>query len=418
MNKINKILFKGLAVAIILFAAWRMLATGLAEHYVELALDGEIDAIDKALSWNSDHPRALYLKADAISGTEPEKAEALLQESIYQNPADARSLALLGQLLYRKGDLERSDYLMEKAEQLMPANQWNRLAIADYWLKREKLDKAIDNWSAAMVTRPNLRKDIFPVLLKVAEQEALRPNLQPLTDNPPSWWDAFFAYLASKALHIDTVEAVNLMRHGSATEISMDERKALVGRLKKDQLWPEAYLAWVNGLDREEQRHLGSVFNGGFELPLRREGFGWYAPQKLDGVEIRRQHTYGIGGERALHLIFKGREMRFHHLYQPLFLAPGEYVFRANVRPDRLNGRGGLQWRVECAGSPRVTLGESGRFLGTSEWARADIQFTVPADNSCPGQVLRLVSTGRTTYDHKLEGEIWLDQVAIRRIKD
>ncbi len=306
---------------------------------------------------------------------------------------------------------------MDKASQLMPANQWNRLAVADYWLKRNRLDKAIDNWSAALVTKPDLKKEIFPVLLRVVEEEALRSNLRALTQKPPAWWDDFFAYLSSRALHVDTVEAVSVMRQASDVVVTEEERTALVKRLKKDRLWPEAYLAWINGLDKEQQRHLGSVFDGGFELPVQNEGFGWYAPERMEGVEIRRQHTYGIGGEKALHLIFKGREMRFQHLHQHLFLAPGEYEFRASMRPDRLNGRGGLQWRVKCADSPGSRLGESGRFMGTSEWSRADIRFTVPADGSCSGQILRLVSTGRTSYDHKLEGEIWLDQVAIRRVK-
>jgi hypothetical protein len=306
---------------------------------------------------------------------------------------------------------------MDQATRLMPAHKTLRRYAARYWALRERWDKALENWRAALTTDPSLGKEIFPVLLTVAEIEAARPLLKSLIQDPPVWWDRFFEYLAKKAIDPETLIAVATMRHLSDVPLSENERKYLVRRLKQEGQWPEAYLVWINGLTDEQRRYLGGIYDGGFELEPANEGFGWYFPD-MKSLVVNRQHAYGIQGKKALHLIFKNREMRFQHLYQPLFLAPGNHAFRASVRTDRLQARGGLRWVLRCAGDTDIVLGESNRLLGSGEWRTITFRFAVPESSQCSGQLLRLESTGQTSYDHKLKGEIWFDRLAIRSVPD
>lgn len=415
MNVIRLQVIRGAAILFVLFAGWRVLVLGLSEYYVTQALEDDVAAIDKALSWNDSHPKALYLKALPLVGSDPERAEELLRASLRHNPADARPVVILAQIISEKGELDKADALMEEATRLMPAHQWVQLKAAEYWIGRNHLDRALENWRAALITKPGLSRDIFPLLLKLTENSDGRGFLRPFTEDPPVWWDRFFSYLTQKAIKLETVTAVVSLRRASDIPLSEIERRDYVRRLIKEGYWPEAYLAWVNGLEKKLLRHLGGIYNGGFELEMDGEGFDWHVP-KMQGVDVGRQQTYGIAGEKALHMTFKGREVRFAHLYQRLFLTPGGHQFRGQFRADRLQGRGGLQWVVRCADDPSILLGEGNRMLGTGEWQQILFEFTVPESRECSGQILRLESTGRTAYDHKLEGEIWFDRFAIRSI--
>jgi hypothetical protein len=159
------------------------------------------------------------------------------------------------------------------------------------------------------------------------------------------------------------------------------------------------------------------VFNGGFELPVTNQGFDWRLPNIKGAVRSTQDETYGVSGERALHLVFEGREFRFNHLYQQLFLNVGTYRFTVRTRTDSLEGRGGLMWSIACAATPAELLGETDRLLGTNEWRWLTMEFAIP-DATCDSQVLRLQSTGDRLYDHKLEGHAWFDRVQILKEAD
>jgi hypothetical protein len=314
------------------------------------------------------------------------------------------------------GETERSDGLMDEAVRLLPSMVSVRLAAVDYWVQRNRLEKALESMSLALHAKPELGKEMFPILLKLVETPETRPGLQVFVRNPPIWWDRFFTYAMRRAISLETVAVLNTMRSESPVPRSRTERKELVRRLMREQEWAGAYLAWVNSLEQGQRAYLGSVYNGGFELEASNDGFDWHLP-RFKGISASRQKTYGIRGEKALRMVFSGREFSFNHLYQYLFLAPGDYRFHTMARPDRLQGRGGLRWVVRCADEPERILGESARLVGASEWRGIAFQFTVPPD-ACTGQILRLESTGRTLYDHKMEGEIWFDEVLIRLIRE
>ena len=401
---------------LMLFVTWRIVVLGVSEHYVRSALDGDGTAAAKALSWNPSHPKALYLRALEIKEPDKKGAIELLQRSINGNPADARPVVELAHLLLENGEKQRADALAKHAVALMPAYVAVRLRVANYWIKREQWLQALENWSAVLITNKGQGKRIYPVMLKIAETEQARPILQNLALDPPSWWDDFFKYVTSNAKSLDAVIALASMRQESGVPLSEEERANLVSRLIKEEHWPQAYLVWINGLSVAEQKHLGGIFNGGFELEIQNRGFGWQFPRNYmkKQVESKRQFGMGVTGAKALHLIFNNKEFRFNHVRQYLFLAPGAHQFSGRYKVDRLHGRGGLRWALYCVGDPQTVVAESQRMLGTEDWSEIRFEIDVPESESCIAQELRLESTGKTTYDHKLEGDIWFDGLSIR----
>lgn len=392
---------------------WRSASVGLATHYAERFEDGDAAAAEKARAWASGQPEAALAEAAALVDQDPSAAQARLREVYRDDPTNPRALLLLARLAREQGDDEAADALVEQAIRLAPAKPSVLMQAARYWVERGELEKAVGYWSDVLEADPALAERIFPVLLRLTEDPRAQAVLRPLADSPPSWWDRFFAEVAQRALEVETVRALYGLRRASETPVTAAERRAYVARLQREGRITEAYLVWVNGLTPEERRHLGLLFDGGFELEPGQGGFGWRAP-RARRVELRNAATYGIEGARALYLRFGGRERRFRHLFQRLYLDPGNYRVSGRVRPDGLDTLGGLRWQVNCLLPDRQQLAESERFLGASDWRAFSFEFAVP--DACRYQEIRLVSSGRRAFEHKVSGEIWLDGMTIRKI--
>jgi hypothetical protein len=409
----------GLAV-IAAVVSWQILVVNLSDYFVEDASYGNPEALQTALWWDRHHPVVLaQLGTDAIRQEQPAAALALLRAAIASNPADARPQMDVAALYAADDAVEQGDRLATAANTLMPVQYAAQLDLALYWSAREDVEQAVQHLAIALVGgRGRLREAYFPQLLAVAAQEQGRGALLPITENPTlyPWWEAFFRYAARDAQDVATVTALVDMREASAqVPLSARERDLYIGRLRKDDLIAEAYLYWVNGLNKEDLQYLGYLFDGGFEREIvNKTGFEWRAyPPRNSGIRITSGDTYGVEGGTALRASFSGKRIRFGHLSQNLYLDQGTYVLTGRVRPDNLKARRGLQWRVDCNAGASGTLGNSDTFAGSGDWRAFAFDITVPA--GCIGQVLSLRSVGARDVDHEIEGTLWVDALRIER---
>jgi len=402
------------------FLTWKILAMGLSDYAMEYESENTDQtareaAADRALQWNPSNRRALFLQAVENREKFPEFAQQRLQQLVRENPGDGKALVLLANLVLKNKDEKRADKLMDLATRLMPANGPVRIDAARYWWQRKNVVLAIQNWSKALSIDNSNSKTIYPILLAIAENNKARSALVSIIQNPPQWWPEFFSFLSQRAIRNETVELVYLTRRKSSRPLSSKERLAYIQRQRRDGNYTRAYLSWLNGLDKAQRGQLGQLYNGSFELSISNSGYGWRL-QPVKGVIATQEFTTEVVGKRALHLLFQGREIRYNRLYQPLFLRPARYQLRGRIQLERLNGRGGLQWVVQCIGKSSKVLGKSERFLGTLGWQAFTIDFVIPT-RGCIAPELRLYSTGLRTYDHKLEGGVWFDAMAIRTRK-
>ena len=403
-----------LVLAIAALVVWRVAALGLSSHYAEELKGGDTGAAAKALAWNGRQPEALLAQATALREQDPATAVSLLGRAYAENPANARPLITIARLAQQQGDQHRADDLVKAAVQLMPADPWVHQQAAGYWASRGDLDQAMQHWSLALEADPNLGNQVFPILLAVAEDPRTRPAFKPFATTPPSWWEAFFAEVAKRALDVEPVRLLFALRRESAgTPITERERQTYVSRLIQDGRISEAYIEWINGLNRAQRAQLGLLHDGGFELESSSWGFDWHfhsTPRAL----VDRARTYGIDGDKALHVLFERQEQRFADVYQTLFLDPGVYHLTGRVRTDSLDTQGGLKWTLRCLSSEERDLAESERFLGANEWRDFAVEFQIP--ESCVLQEIRLVSAGKQSFEHKISGGAWFDRMAIRRL--
>ena len=408
-----RILWRVLLVAAAVILAWRVVTIGLAHYYAEQLVPGEPDSIERVLTWAPDHPEALFEQALTRLADDPDQALRQLGRAYQADPTRALPLIAAAAQLLEQGQAQQADGLIEIANGLEPVNPFAQKQIALYWDQRQEPARALEHLSTLMQADASERSAIFPTLLQIAENPQQRQLLKPFAQRPPAWWDGFFAFAAQRALQGETPRFLyNLRRQSPSQPVTATERSAYRERLIKDGQISEAYLVWINGLDAGQRRVLGLLYNGGFELPLSNQGFGWHSRGNRR-IEISTLPTKEAGGQRALRLSFRAFDGRFAQLWQPLFLDAGTYRLSGRVRSDNLRTEGGLRWQLRCLRPEADVLGESSRFVGSNEWLSFSFDFEVP--EGCVYQQLRLISAGQRSFELGVDGILWFDDMQIAR---
>lgn len=406
-------LWRTALTALALFLAWQVIVNGLAAHYVERYRAGDDSALEKLAVWQPEHPDVLIAEALAKLPGDKQEALRLLAAAYRANPTDPYPLTLATSVLTQEGEHDRADQLMEIAVKLAPATPWVLKDAAAYWDSRGEPRRALDLVSRALEADPGQRTDLFPVLIEVAGDPRTRGLLAPFAASPPSWWNGFFVKAARDTSDLDDLRYLYTLRRNSDEQpLTEEERAAYVARLQKEGRTGEAYVVWIGGLSAREQRQLGLLFNGDFELPLSQGGFGWHVRPSRH-ASIRPLATPGTTGSQALRVTFRAQEQRFHHLFQPLYLDPGSYRLSGRVRTDKLRTKGGLRWQLLCTAPKREPLTAGPPMLSYPTWDSFEIDFDVPA--GCQAQQIRLTSAGRLPFELKLDGDIWFDRMRIVR---
>jgi len=356
---------------------------------------------------------ALVEKAEQLKVDNPEKAEQLVLTALQQDPSSGRAASFLLYLYLEQGEKEKARGIVEIAESLWPSHTYTQSRIADYWLNQGQDEKVIQKWNILLARNGALRKVLFPHLEKVILDEKVAGLLQPYADNPPAWWDSFFAHLSSR-IPLQRLREIYQVRSMSSVEISKVERRYYVSRLIKEQRWDEAHGIWFLGLEPTQSRYMGLVFDGGFESGVYNQGFGWQFSRSKN-PKIKLDVTYGIKGRRALHIVLRKKEkgISFRHVSQRLLLEPNKYTLSFRYRADALKAEKGLSWRIRCINEAKQLLTESKSILGSSAWSASSINFEVP--QGCRAQELRLEATSRFWHQQKFSGGVWFDNVQISR---
>lgn len=397
------VLFKWAAVAGLLWLAWQIVATGLANQVMH-----EDQPPAAALRWVDDHAAANLALGLRDFQRDPAAAAEYLHTAIRANPADGRAYAVLAIIHEGRGEYDRAGRLMQTAASLSPQRSDVQLQVGAYWIRRGEAGRALMHLDTALRHRTELRPQLFPEMLKIAADPRNAAAFVRLLKQPVPWWKEFFVYAARSANDVSLVRRLYRLDAGS-NALPEEALRAYLQRLQKDDAWTEAWFVWLNSLPKDGLAQNAHVYNGSFERPISNLGFDWNSQRDPSAV-LEVATTYGTTGERALHIVFNGMRSHFRHLYQYVLLPPGEYYLQGRVRPERLEAAQGMQWVLYCEGNNQV-LAKSDPFRGSDQWTRFRTGFVVGAD--CPVQKLQLELAGRIQLDYDVNGAIWFDDIAI-----
>ena len=358
--------------------------------------------------------KTLVFQAQSLAVALPELSESLAISALSRDPTSGRAATHLMSLYEAQGRNDEADQVATLASKLWPSHTYTRSNLADYWLRRNRPDKQVEEWNVLLTRDRSFRKQLFPLLMEIVQRDDLSSLIVPFTETPPVWWDNFFAYL-SKNLELSRLELLYRQRAATSAPLSPSEHKSYVERLVKERRWQEANDAWFIALTPRQMRFSGLIFDGGFESDVFNQAFGWRITRSKN-PKIKPDITYGIKGRKALQVSLRKQDpINFKHVSQRLMLTNGIYKLAMRYRTDTIKTTKGLSWRIHCIEGGTEVLGESEPLLGSNPWSSLVIEFNVP--ESCPVQLLRLEATSRFRHDHYFQGNAWFDDFVINSVE-
>jgi tetratricopeptide (TPR) repeat protein len=400
----------GLVAALI---AWRVVVINMAELHLQ---GEEKDAATLTLDWDKTNAQALFSEGVRVATADPAQAITYLAAAVRGNPTDGPTYAAIARLKEQGGELAEAEQAMQAAAQMAPRRVDVQLEAARFWFRRGDIARAMKHMDVVLTFGGSLREQIFPDLLKLAEDPATREIAHAkLLKQRIAWWPQFFNHAAAKATSVETLRALFQMQADGPNAVTTEGLRAYLQRLQRENLWIESYLVWLNNLRKDQLNAIGNLFNGGFEEEISNLGFDWILTPASQ-VVVDTASTYGATGHKALRVVFRGPRIQFQHVHQYLMLDPGTYVLHGRVRPDNLETSEGIQWSVYCVGNAKA-IAHSERFTGTDHWQHFTAQIQVPVQD-CSVQMLRLELAGRSALDFEAKGAIWFDDLSIARQKN
>lgn len=368
-----------------------------------------------ALTWWPQHELALAALAQQQVAAEPERAAATARQCLDANMLAGAGYRALAQLAMARGDEAAAATMFRNAARRAPRDRVAHAWLVNHEALHGNFSVAIAHLDELLRMAPGLLPDLSPALASFAALPAARSALlHHFGQHATPWRASFLGWFAQQPESAPLLSAVFAPLRAAPQPLLGHERGAWVDRLLRDGRVGEAYFVWIDGLAPEQRRHLGNVYDGGFELPDSGGSFGWTLG-RVPGASIHRSGASGAEGERALIVEFHDRRVPFAHVQQRLALAPGPYRLVGRVRVDGLRNERGLYWILSCNAGKR--LAETARFTGTSPWRDFEAAFEVPAAD-CQGQLLQLRLAARIAPEQMIGGRILFDALSIRRNTD
>lgn len=369
-----------------------------------------------------DQSRALYSGdlTQHVAEDQLNTAKALALKAYQQDITFGYGAAQLLALYEKANQFDQANKLAPLASNLWPAHPQTHSQLADYWLRRENPEQLLKEWSVLLTRNASLRKEFYPHLITLAKNENTEAAFLQFIDNPPVWWDSFFANVAQAPENKELLNTLFASRLDSPVPLSKSEIATYTARLIKDGDWEDAKNVWMEGLTNRQLKLGGTIYDGGFEdKSYNTGGFSWQLGRHKMLI-IEPTTTAGMTGAKALKVTLRKTErINFQHISQYLVLAPDNYTLKLKYKVDRLKveGNGGLSWRIRCMDAPKTLLGEGTPITSSTSWSTLTINFTVPANDTCIAQLLRLESSTPYAHEHLYEGTLWFDEISITPVE-
>lgn len=389
------------ALVFIVFIGWRILSLGLADFW-------SVSNPQRALTWRSNHPAALFSLSENLSASGNHDAAALASRKAWQAyPLDGRPLRVMAQAADARGDAVKALHLYEIATQRSPRDLLSLAWLADHNFKQGRPAEALAYLDRIMRIQPEFVPKMVPQLAIVATLPGAQKDLASLLQTQPEWRAEFMLSLPNAIGDIRQLDPFMTTMRRSPQGLTAGELNAWIQRLQRDGRMLEAYALWFGSLSADARTAIGNVVNGDFERePIG--AFDWRFSQ-TSGAFIALDGSAG-NGDTDLHVAFVGRPVVFRGASQWLLLPPGEWELRWAVKADQLKAAQGLAWQISCTDGRVLATTEA--IAGSFAWRNSRSTFRVPGSD-CPAQELSLILLARYQSERRVSGEAWFDEVGI-----
>ena len=381
-------------------------------------LSMSIETLSAASRKFPNSPRIHYRLASAENATSAAQENIIsdaithAERAVSLSQWDYRMRRLLGSLQEINGDQESAEKSLRVAARLAPNNTEVNWALANFLLRRGKLNDSIDPFRRATKENDEYLPLAFELLWQSSEGNV--EILKALTGNDPSRQLSLIKFLIEQSL---LTEALNIFRNMDRNEIIKSGKSALfISSLINAGQFEPARTLWLDLISSTTETAPKPdvlLWNGGFEFDSVSgfDQFDWtILPTEYAriGIDTRIAHN----GSRALKITFVGKDTT---------------TLQGEVR-QLIVIRRGTRYQLECyaKGSelispegPRIAiLGKNGVIAtsepvsgGSTDWQRLVVNFTAPEENS-PIYVA-IVRIPKFSYDDPTRGAVWFDDFTL-----
>lgn len=394
----------------LMWVGWRIVAD--TAGYNAAASDPEA-----ALAWVPSEARALdelAYREFTKSGGNLDTARGLAERALRSNPLDARALLVLGLIAERQGDQARADILIH----LSGARTWRDPTTQAWLLKRDiqrgEFEQVLSHLDALLRVNPEVFEQAFPVLSAFTIDKRTFDALASFLAAAPPWRTNFLATLSARMSDARPLVQLYAVLKDSQHPPDAIELGPYLDRLIRDGRFADAYQSWRETLPPQQRTSEVYPYNGDFTAPIDGLPFNWLL-RPVFGMNIQIVASPGKGESRAIQLQFSGARVTAFTVGQLMLLPPGDYRMTGKVRAEELRTERGLGWKISCAETPNNTLALTHLVADAVPWTSFSVDFAVPAGN-CRGQWLNLEIPSRTASERQIEGQIWYENIQIRRV--
>jgi len=339
------------------------------------------------------------------------KVRALASAALLLEPLSARSLRILGQATKEPENTRR---FMDAAIATSRLESGAAVWLINFYFEQKNYAETARLADVLLRSRPNM-VEVFGALGRMAETDG-KSEVQKLLAQRPPWRPAFFQHLEWGISDARTPLEMLLALQSDDAGPSSEEVQSYISLLMRNKLYDLAYYTWLLFLPEEQLSTTGLLANADFTFPLSGKAFDWDL-KGAEGVRVGIEPEPDNPKKPGLHFSFVGGRVGDPTVSQKLTLIPGSYRMSGRQMGNVIGPRG-VRWQVSCLdnpSSPPMALGPM--LTGASQWAPYEFQINVPKV-ACPAQEVKLYLDARSASERIVSGQIWLDDLNIRRSSD
>jgi hypothetical protein len=315
----------------------------------------------------------------------PYEIVSIANKSALQSPLRYEPFIIMGRKAADEGRINLAISLLEEARQrranFLPA----RLLLMAYYGQANRPEDAIAEMDYSMRSSDDVRRLIFPELVKLIRSLSGRRILADVLARQPAWRAEFARHAEGEAVAPEQArELLELVKARQPDADFFPEQGIYIQALIRSGRAAEARETWLATLPPADRARSELLFDGSFTGLQAPQPFGW----RLQGTEAGRAEMVPSGNQSHLDVAyFGGNSVLLAE--QVLTLKPGTYRISFKAKSDGGIKSGALYWTLSCL----VDGPALGRILVEAPPpAYRTYQAKVDVPTSCSAQEIRLTA--------------------------
>lgn len=345
----------------------------------------------------------------------PEELEKSLDEferATALAPEDFRLWLELGRARERRGDAAGAEAAMRRALQLAPNYALVEWTLGNFLLRSGRTAEGFDRIRRAAETDEYRRAAAIAVAWQIFDGDVSQIER---AFGGSANLSSTLAVFAARQKRFD--EAANVWNALAAEEkqAQKENGEQLLNHLVAAKKY-RAALTVLTSLETAAappQFAPGKIYNGDFELDLKREKAGVFDWQIADGVQpqIGYDDAQRASGSRSLKIIFNSSDGRdFRQISQIVAVETvRKYTFAAFYKSE-LKTTAALHWEIADAADGKV-LAATDSTANAAEWTLLKTEFTTGATTEAI--TVRLVRDACKSIICPITGKVWFDNFSL-----